>query len=142
LQTCGPVFKDRVLATLQIFLRLPCLPTTVFRKCLFTTTVFSILQTCRIKFPKVILFKTNSNYVLTKILKGIELPSGSEEEVEIRGCSIAAVDAVYRELVKRGCADHNLINPILIDQWLWTERRNIASQVENLGYHKTRTIFY
>jgi hypothetical protein len=73
---------------------------------------------------------------------GVELPSGSEEEVEIRGCSIYAVDETYKELVSRGCDKKYLVNPVLIDQWLWTERRNIASKVESLGYHKTRTIFY
>ncbi|CAB3365703.1 Hypothetical predicted protein [Cloeon dipterum] len=77
-----------------------------------------------------------------KIEKGTELPSGSEEEVEIRGCSIAVVDRVYKQLVAKGVAKNHLVNPVLIDQWLWTERRKIASQVEHLGYHKTRTIFY
>lgn len=68
--------------------------------------------------------------------------SGSEEEVEIRGCSIAVVERVYEELVARGCTKKYLVNPILIDQWLWTERRRLAAEVEHIGYHKIRTIFY
>jgi Potential Queuosine, Q, salvage protein family len=73
---------------------------------------------------------------------GFELESGCEEEVEIRGCSIAVVERVYAELVARGCTKDQLVNPILIDQWLWTERRRIATEVEHIGYHKSRTIFY
>ncbi|XP_059469050.1 queuosine 5'-phosphate N-glycosylase/hydrolase isoform X2 [Neocloeon triangulifer] len=77
-----------------------------------------------------------------KIAKGVDLPPGSEEEVEIRGCSIAVVDRAYQLLVTSERTHNRMVNPVLIDQWLWTERRRIADAVEHLGYHKTRTIFY
>lgn len=80
------------------------------------------------------------------------LKNGSEEEVEIRGCSIHAVELVVQE-VKRQLPevksspskdDENAVvcNSILIDHFLWDYRRQHAEELEHIPFHKTLSIYY
>lgn len=68
------------------------------------------------------------------------LESGSEFEVEIRGCSILAVDLITREL--RKLRPESEVNDVLVDYFLWGFRREKAKEMERFPYHKTRSIFY
>lgn len=87
------------------------------------------------------------NNTLLRILQ-YELENGSDEEVEIRGCSIEAIERVKDEV--RDLIDHNPnlglkksdINAILIDHFLWDYRREHAQELESIPFHKTRCIYY
>lgn len=88
--------------------------------------------------------------ILQTILEFIdgELSHGTDEEIEIRGCSIEAVERVVektRELIRKDPAlgiRESDCNSILVDHFLWDYRRKYAKELESIPYHKTRTIFY
>ncbi len=65
----------------------------------------------------------------------VPLPAGSEQEVEIRGSTIWAVELLSQALQERGVA----LAPYQVDGLLW-----LASQEsrEMRPYHRTRTIYY
>lgn len=69
--------------------------------------------------------------------------NGEAMEVEIRGCSIHAVELLKQYVVNK--ADRSLtINSVLIDHFLWDFRRKNAKQILNevLPFHKTFSIYY
>lgn len=71
------------------------------------------------------------------------LENGSEMEVEIRGCSIEAVERLKEYINEK--ADGKVVpNSILIDHFLWDFRRKNAKKIYEMGlpYHKTRCIYY
>lgn len=79
---------------------------------------------------------------LMKKLKNNEILSfGDEMEVEIRGCSIQAVEDLKECLKKK---TNKEINSIIIDHYLWDFRRKIANEIvqKGLPFHKTYSIFY
>lgn len=87
--------------------------------------------------------------LLTNKLRSNELlKQGSREEVEIRACSIEAVEQVCDEVRSLVQADPRLdinltvVNAILIDHFLWDYRREHAEELEYIPFHKTRTIYY
>ena len=89
-----------------------------------------------------------SNPLLSRLQCDVELENGSDDEIEIRGCSIEAVERVkdeVRSLIERypnlelNKAD---VNAILIDHFLWDYRREHAAQLEQVPFHKTRCIYY
>jgi len=63
------------------------------------------------------------------------LEAGSEEEVEIRACTIWACELLRRALLQRGRSVTNTD----IDQRLWLLGQNITGM---RPYHRTRTIYY
>eukprot|EP00249_Psilotum_nudum_P003991 c17513_g1_i1 orf=190-1119(+) len=65
-----------------------------------------------------------------------ELPSGSEEEVEIRACAIIAVEKL-RELLRYKFGKEIL--SVQLDWWLWSSGK---PSDEILPYHRTKTIYY
>lgn len=66
-------------------------------------------------------------------------PSGSEDEVEIRGNSIWAVELVLERIKEM---DPNLkINAILIDFYIWDMAKEIQDQM-TVPTHCTRSCFY
>lgn len=85
---------------------------------------------------------------------GVLLSSGSEEEVEIRGCSIHAVELINDEVTKMlknlnlnnlnyPCERNNVFcNSVLIDHYLWDYRRKNESQLLSIPFHKTLSMFY
>ncbi|XKL63846.1 hypothetical protein PGB90_006210 [Kerria lacca] len=82
--------------------------------------------------------------LLLKLLDDVVLENGSKEEVEIRATSVVAVARIndyVQELLKTNNKT-NKCNCILIDQYLWTYRRNRAKYLDCIPYHKTRTIYY
>ena len=74
---------------------------------------------------------------------------GDEEEVEIRGVSIQAVDLIKKE-VEQQLKDKNSgdattdVNSILIDYYLWDMRRERCQEINDAGipFHRTRSIYY
>lgn len=92
--------------------------------------------------------KMHPNFLSIKFSTGIELTPGSEEEIEIRGCSIDVVERVV-EFVRteiQKCPNMNLdpsvCNAIRLDHFLWDFRRQHAEQLEIFPFHKVRTIYY
>jgi len=81
---------------------------------------------------------------LTKKLKEhVPLPSGCNEEVEIRGNSIWAVELLRRDIQKmiiEQKLDMN-INAILLDFYIWDYAKEIQGQVD-IPTHRTRSVYY
>jgi len=65
-----------------------------------------------------------------------EIPCGSEQEVEIRACTVIAVDLLQQALRRRGL---NLL-VVEVDWLLW--QRGEAQKDLLLPHHRTSTIFY
>lgn len=89
-----------------------------------------------------------SNELQDRLKQGEVLPYGSSFEVEIRGCSIWAVELICKELQsmqnKRisGNCDRVVINPILVDFYLWDYTKENEEKIGDFPMHKTRSIFY
>lgn len=64
---------------------------------------------------------------------------GSQEEVEIRGCSIWAVEEILR-FYKMTCPQDPL-NAILLDYTLWKKAKEASFQPK-IPHHRTRSIYY
>ncbi|XP_066999735.2 queuosine 5'-phosphate N-glycosylase/hydrolase [Anabrus simplex] len=86
-----------------------------------------------------------SDDLMNKLKSDVLLENGSNEEVEIRGCSIEAVeqvkDTVLAMLKKENITDL-LVNSVLIDHYLWDYRRKHADSLEVIPFHKTKSIYY
>ncbi|XP_050305266.1 queuosine salvage protein [Anthonomus grandis grandis] len=77
-----------------------------------------------------------------KLKSNTLLKNGNQEEQEIRGCSIHAVE-LLKEYVNKKLEDQK-INSILIDHFLWDFRRKHAKEIEERGipFHKVFCIYY
>lgn len=84
-----------------------------------------------------------SQELLDKLKNETMLMNGDEEEVEIRGCSIHAVELV-KELAQEKLKDQKKVNSILIDHYLWDFRRKHDKEIRKKGlpFHKTYSIYY
>ncbi|XP_011861248.1 PREDICTED: UPF0553 protein C9orf64 homolog [Vollenhovia emeryi] len=111
----------------------------------------SIAMFADYRIPQVLVHYGTMRYSdsLTSKLRSDEpLEQGGREEVEIRACSIEAVERVCEEVRRLIAADSKLglnpsdINAILIDHYLWDYRRDHAQELEHIPFHKTRTIYY
>ncbi|KAL0851594.1 hypothetical protein ABMA28_007375 [Loxostege sticticalis] len=99
------------------------------------------------RVPQVLVYFGAMSYreeLMEKLKKDILLPSGSEEEVEIRGCSIQCVELIKRKLqeITKGQENVQVPNSSLIDYYLWCYRRKYADELEKVPFHKTLGIFY
>ncbi|KAI8921670.1 UPF0553 protein C9orf64-like protein [Entophlyctis helioformis] len=74
------------------------------------------------------------------------LPYGHPYEVEIRGCSIWAVELlVGRIQQKMSCSPDTAnmtINPIIVDFYLWDEAYKNQAGMSHIAIHRTRSIYY
>ena len=67
-------------------------------------------------------------------------------EIEIRGCSIEAVNRIVTrtqkliEAQKSNISQH--LNCIIVDYFLWGFRREKADEMTQFPYHKVRSIYY
>ena len=77
-----------------------------------------------------------SNALAKQIDSMQEIPSGSEEEVEIRACTVVAVDLLQQALLRRGLQ----LLVVEVDWLLW--QRGEASKDNMPPHHRTSTIFY
>ena len=87
-----------------------------------------------------------SNELQDILRQGELLPYGSQLEVEIRGCSIWAVELICKELRKMQKENvHDemvVINAILVDFFLWDYTKAHEDEIKGFPMHKTRSIFY
>ena len=71
----------------------------------------------------------------------VELPAGSKEEVEIRACTIWAVEQIMTALRARHCRDGSPVpHSVQLDWYLWEqgERQHMSAP----PHHRTITHFY
>lgn len=84
-----------------------------------------------------------------KIKRQEEIKSGDNLEIEIRGCSIWAVELLRREMIKQHPEAKEKVNPILIDFFLYDTCKEREAAAERAGtkddmlpHHRTRSIWY
>lgn len=80
--------------------------------------------------------------LLKKLKNNSVLKNGCEEEVEIRACTIQAVELLNKyAITKLGLGK---INSVLIDHFLWDFRRKHSQEIldKGLPFHKTFSIYY
>ena len=71
---------------------------------------------------------------------------GSIFEIEIRGCSIEAVDRIVKkakillEPENRNLSNH--LTDAAVDYFLWTFRREKRDEMKKFPYHKVRSVYY
>lgn len=78
------------------------------------------------------------------------LPSGSDDEIEIRGCSIHSVEVIVDEIrnleslvASRNEKRIDRINAILVDFYLWdTAKEQEAENTRQVECHRTRSVYY
>ncbi|GFR50471.1 hypothetical protein Agub_g12522, partial [Astrephomene gubernaculifera] len=77
-----------------------------------------------------------------KILRREQLPAGGEEEVEIRACTVVAVERLREGLADkfRDTPGAQVPHAIQLDWWLWEEGERQRKQ--HPPHHRTLTIFY
>ncbi|XP_012535695.1 queuosine salvage protein [Monomorium pharaonis] len=112
----------------------------------------SIAMFADYRIPQVLVHYGTMRYsdsLMSKLKSDEPLKQGSREEVEIRACSIEAVERVcdvVRSLIeadpKLGLNPSTDVNAIVIDHYLWDYRREYAQELEHIPFHKTRTIYY
>ncbi|KAM4626163.1 queuosine 5'-phosphate N-glycosylase/hydrolase isoform 1-T2 [Discoglossus pictus] len=87
-----------------------------------------------------------SEELLKKLREGFLFQNGDVQEMEIRGCSIWAVELIcerLRELFKeKGQEMNNEINPVLIDHFLWDYARDYREEINVVPFHRVRCIYY
>jgi len=74
--------------------------------------------------------------LLERIDRAELLPSGSEEELEIRGCAVHAVELIAAALRRRGAG----ATPMQLDYVLWNRGQGPSYKAQ--PRHRTRTVFY
>jgi hypothetical protein len=81
-----------------------------------------------------------SNTLVSQLLQQLEIEQ--EQEVEIRACSIAAVEMIRNEIQQSN--PELFVTSQLIDYLLWNEAMTVKScgQLDNIPFHRVRTIFY
>lgn len=95
------------------------------------------------RVPQVLLSMGLLHYedsLMEKLQRAVEIPAGSKEEVEIRCCSICAVEMLREAMQKE---DSGLaINSVLLDFYLWDWAQMNRDQLEAFPIHRTRSIYY
>uniref|UniRef100_A0A2R5L0E2 Queuosine 5'-phosphate N-glycosylase/hydrolase n=1 Tax=Hirondellea gigas TaxID=1518452 RepID=A0A2R5L0E2_9CRUS len=91
-----------------------------------------------------------SSTLMDQLRKEHLFPNGSEEEVEMRACSIEAVERLVqscRRVLKERCWGkqeelERAITSVKADFFLWDYRVKHARQLTSVPYHRTRCIYY
>ncbi|XP_012063370.1 PREDICTED: UPF0553 protein C9orf64 homolog isoform X1 [Atta cephalotes] len=112
----------------------------------------SIAMFADYRIPQVLVHYGTMRYsdsLMSKLKSDEQLKQSSREEVEIRACSIEAVEQVRNEVRRLIATESKLnlnpltdVNAIMIDHYLWDYRREYAQELEHIPFHKTRTIYY
>ena len=82
---------------------------------------------------------------LLEFLKGADhvMDNGDAREVEIRGCSIAAVERILQRVNDKLKDNKQKMNAIQLDNFLWSFRREKAQEMQlHHPYHRVRSIYY
>lgn len=84
-----------------------------------------------------------SEDLIDKLKKNMILKNGDKLEVEIRGCSIHAVE-LLKDYAQKILKNNENINSILIDHFLWDFRRKHSNEIleKVIPFHKTYSIYY
>ncbi len=77
-----------------------------------------------------------SDTLADRVDRSVEIPAGSDDEIEIRAATIAAVERLRARLNTRGSA----LNSVQIDWALWDAAQ--GEPPDGKPYHHTRTVFY
>uniref|UniRef100_A0A803K086 Queuosine 5'-phosphate N-glycosylase/hydrolase n=3 Tax=Xenopus tropicalis TaxID=8364 RepID=A0A803K086_XENTR len=87
-----------------------------------------------------------SEELLKQLKEGWLFRNGDVQEMEIRGCSIWAVELICEQLLrlfeKCGKQMSNEINPVLIDHFLWDYARDYRNEINAVPFHRVRCIYY
>lgn len=115
------------------------------------TDIEDITMFADYRVPQVLVHFDALSYMpkLMELLKkDVVLESGSREEIEIRGCSIEAVELLKDKVRAKLLLDPNnkvnlkFINAVIIDYYLWCYRREHAEMLEHIPFHKVIGIYY
>ncbi|CAB3240127.1 unnamed protein product [Arctia plantaginis] len=105
------------------------------------TDIDKITMFADYRIPQVLAYfgvLTYSDELMDKLKNDVLLPSGSEEEVEIRGCSIHAIELLKKRIEGKIQGQNvEVPNSSLIDYYLWCYRRKYADEMESIPFHKT-----
>lgn len=70
-----------------------------------------------------------------------QIESGHPWEIQLRGCTIWAVELIRREIQRQNIGAH--INAVLIDFFLYDTMKEIEARgLEVIPHHRTRSIWY
>ncbi|XP_051924610.1 queuosine salvage protein isoform X1 [Hippocampus zosterae] len=100
------------------------------------------------RVPQALVFLGALRYsdALMRTLKGGKLlHSGDRREVEIRACSIWAVERIKArldELAREQGAESSGINSVLIDFYLWPYAKQHHREMAHIPIHHTRCVYY
>ena len=98
------------------------------------------------RVPQSLLFLKVISYTdefLERIKNEELLPHGEPEEMEIRGCSIHAVELIAQKLNEATShGNEAALNSVLIDFYLWDFATENFEQVKEFPEHRTRSIYY
>ncbi|KAM4698333.1 queuosine 5'-phosphate N-glycosylase/hydrolase [Rhinophrynus dorsalis] len=87
-----------------------------------------------------------SDELIKKLKEGWLFQNGDVQEMEIRGCSIWAVELVCQHMrklyEKKGEKMSSDINPVLIDHFLWDYARDYREEIKGVPFHRVRCIYY
>jgi len=85
-----------------------------------------------------------STTLMNKLKTGIELDHNSDQEMEIRGCSIHVVELLQQKIKSLAEIDIKLvdINSVIVDFYLWDYATQSAELMTQYPEHRTRSIFY
>ncbi|KAM5153145.1 queuosine 5'-phosphate N-glycosylase/hydrolase-like [Mantella aurantiaca] len=87
-----------------------------------------------------------SDSLLQKLKEGWLFQNGDREEMEIRGCSIWAVELVcehMKELLEKSKEKTKIeVNSILINNFLWDFARDNRKIIDVVPFHRVRCIYY
>jgi hypothetical protein len=86
-----------------------------------------------LRFDRVLLYDPD---LVRRIDSGELIQPGSEEEVEIRACAVAAVERISAEISRIAGA----VSPRRLDYWLWN--RGGRPEIKAVPRHRARTPFY
>ena len=80
-----------------------------------------------------------SEELAAKVDSGAIIPAGSEEETEVRCCTIHALELLKRCINDRRAEDETAINSVQLDWALWHKGEQMR---RDLPHHKTLSIYY
>jgi len=103
------------------------------------------------RVPQVLAFFGALKYspaLLNDLENGVVFENEDQKEVELRGCSIWAVELIIKEvrqcmLVGSATPDETLrVNSAILDAYFWNYRKQHEKEVDTIPVHRVRSIYY